>query len=76
MKKTALLATVTLLALVACSSYSTQEAYVACDQQREARGPTQFDDDAFASCVECHENCGQDCQAAEGRESLTYECPP
>jgi hypothetical protein len=74
--KIALLAAATLLALTACSAYSTQDAYVACEQQREARGPTVFDDEAFASCVACYESCGDDCEPAEGGESLTYACPP
>ncbi len=74
--KTTLLAICTVLALTACGAYSTQEAYVACDQERAARGPTAFTDESFASCVACFETCGIDCEPKQGEQTLTYACPP
>ncbi|MBW2528326.1 MAG: hypothetical protein JRI23_29390 [Deltaproteobacteria bacterium] len=59
--------------LVACGShYSTQEAYAACEDVRERVATTP--DDAFATCVACHEDCGDECEQVTAEEGF-FACP-
>lgn len=74
-----LLATVlTVLAslfVAACSSgFDTEEANATCNEER-TRLPNCFDDAAFASCVACHEECGDTCSTIDTACPATFTCP-
>ncbi len=58
---------------VGCGGHaSTQEANARCrDEQRTKNTVT---DEAFAQCVACFEDCGDDCQAM-GETPERYACP-
>ncbi len=61
----------------ACGDHdSTQEANAACDVILADRVNTTdgTDDELFAACVACHENCGNDC-TEEGTIPPEFVCP-
>ena len=62
-----------LACIAACGGYSTQEAYDRCEEERTVK-PT-VTDEAFAQCVACYEDCGNDC-VAQGTSPESYLCPP
>lgn len=61
-------------ALGACSDhFSTQEAYVTCEEIAE-RSPA-MSEESFADCVDCHERCGADCDQQNSPPPDEYVCP-
>lgn len=63
-----------ILGLVACSDhFSTQEAYVTCQEIAE-RSPA-MSEESFTDCVDCHERCGIDCEQQNSPPPDEYVCP-
>ncbi|MEZ4443339.1 MAG: hypothetical protein R3B72_29860 [Polyangiaceae bacterium] len=64
-----------LLTVSACGNhYSTQDAYVACEDL-QTRVSTLTDDQTFAECVACYEDCGDECALDESAEGSPFSCP-
>jgi hypothetical protein len=56
-----------------CGSLSDDEITVRCDQERAAKLPSCVDDDAYAECVSCYEECGDSCRS-KGLCPEQYDC--
>jgi len=52
--------------------FTTQEAYTQCEEIIERVATTT--DDAFAACVACYEDCGEDCEQS-GASPPEFTCP-
>ncbi len=67
-------ATALALLLNACGSgMTTEEAESECGRIRDTQ-PACIDDNAYAQCVSCHEECGRECTALEScPESFTCD---
>jgi len=79
MKRGYRIATIGALAVLwgACGDHdTTQEAYDTCEVILADRVDTTdgTDDEVFAACVACHENCGSDC-SVEGSSPPEFVCP-
>ena len=61
-----------LAAAPACGGLSTEESEQRCDQQREANAAC-VTDAAYAECVSCYEECGDDCTPL-GQCPQTFTC--
>ncbi|HSN97749.1 MAG TPA: hypothetical protein VLS89_05605 [Candidatus Nanopelagicales bacterium] len=57
---------ISLLGLLAgCGGMSTEDARQRCDQEREAEATQCITEAAYAQCVSCYEECGDECMRAE-----------
>jgi hypothetical protein len=60
----------------ACGGYSEQDATARCEQEATARsGGGCFDPSTKKSCIDAHEECGDEAVADDTACPLTYSCP-
>lgn len=63
------------LGLAGCEShYTTQEAYITCNELLSNSAIDKDNPEVFADCVACHEDCGTDC-SEQATSPATYTCP-
>ena len=58
---------------IGCGGLSKEEAMTRCNQEKAAKG-FQFGPDSYAQCVQCFQDCGDDCQALPVAPA-EYKCP-
>ena len=69
------LTALTALAIGGCGDgFDTAEATAACDAD-EKNMPNCFDDDAYAQCIACHEECGDTCATIDTVCPAQFTCP-
>jgi hypothetical protein len=64
---------VTLGGVCGCGGLSDNEIKVRCDQERAAKMPSCVDDDAYAACMSCYDECGDSCRS-KGLCPEQYTC--
>ena len=61
------------LALTRGSGLDEEEAKVRCDQEKAARGAF-VTEEAYAQCMDCHQECGDDCRVSSDAVPQ-FTCP-